>query len=1301
MTSISSHRHGARNERASLQAFELDREIDIATINTAQPRPWHADLAIISQKRLRQILGLNPFKTSYFALYRPMSSSKERLQIFLGVLSAIAAGLPLPIIGVIFSRIINQFPPPENALRNHVVELVGVGAAYFLVTAIYTIIWGLIGEHISWKLRQSLVERLLGLDQTYFDVQDPDIASLLTDKVESIQIGTSEKVGIFLQSISYFIAAFVVGFILNARLTGILFAAVIPAMLLIISLGSTAVNRCTKKSSLFAEQAGKLAECAISAVRVVQAFGMVEHVGKEYRGFLHNVAIHTTRKSTAAAIMLGAVYFVAYAANGLAFFEGSRMAAGKPRGDAGSIYAVVFLILDASFVLGQFGPFLGAFGTAAAAGEQVYDVLDCEDPDIDAYSRKGQSINGNAFEDDIELLDVNFVYPSRTTFRALNGLNLSLKGKSLNAIVGESGSGKSSVIALLLRLYDPSYGKVVIGGHDLRTLNVKSLRNNIALVDQEPILFTGTILENISHGLRCDGLSNSEIQERCERAAKDANVDFLGQLPNGIQTKVGSGGGAQLSGGQKQRICLARALAKQPRLLLLDEPTSALDSKSEALVMSAIRNFASRGCTVVMVTHRLASAADFDNIALMSDGKVIEEGSHTELMQLDGVYKSMVATQTLVSSPSSEDEPSLSRSPPGTPSHPAHKLSKKFRKANTAEEQPDEIPRLTKWTILKRCALLTEDHWLVVSGALFLSIISGGVIMGEAITFGHVVQLLNFDSGNADFMGRASFLCLMFFVLAIIALASNCGIGTAFGIASSHFIAKVQYISLDNVLRQDLSWFSRRSTHSLVASLNSDAAQLGCLSGVAIGTVLTVGTSVIGGIILAHIVAWKIALVLLCAVPVMVAAGYTRLRVLALAESRHRSAYNEAAAVASEACSNMRTVASLGRESGVLQLYRSALKQPYKSGIRFTLTSNALLALSLSITYFVYALAYWWGSKLVREGEYTALQFFIVLPALLFSAQSAGQVFSLSPEISRAGVAARSVFALHDQKPSIMVKAGVKESSRSGWTDSSTWHHRNQEIKDAEMAANHGTVVMKDVSLVYQDRKDGMALIDINLSINSKETIAIVGPSGAGKSSFVALIERFYDVSSGSIIIDGSDIRSIPVDRHRDRIGLVPQEPDLFPGSILYNIRLGAAKEQTVTDEEIHAVCKECGIDVFINSLPEGYNTECGRNGSKLSGGQKQRIAIARALIRQPAVLLLDEYTSALDAHSERAVKQAVETASSGCTTIIVAHRLSTIQHADRIVVLDKGRIVQIGSHAELVAASGIYASMVAAQALS
>lgn len=321
-----------------------------------------------------------------------------------------------------------------------------------------------------------------------------------------------------------------------------------------------------------------------------------------------------------------------------------------------------------------------------------------------------------------------------------------------------------------------------------------------------------------------------------------------------------------------------------------------------------------------------------------------------------------------------------------------------------------------------------------------------------------------------------------------------------------------------------------------------------------------------------------------------------------------------------------------------------------------------------------------------------------MLPALLFSAQSAGQVFSISPEISRANGAAHKVFALHDVRPTIMSddNANGKQHHSSSSVSTSSSTDLGHDAKCRQL----GRIELKDVGLSYVSKSNFPALEGVTLSIAPGEFVALVGPSGAGKSSFVSLIERFYDPTSGRITLDGKDIRNVPVTQHRARLGLVPQDPDLFPGSILYNIRLGAALKQQVTDDEVQAICKKCGIHDFIMSLPEAYNTECGTNGSKLSGGQKQRVAIARALIRSPEVLLLDEYTSALDAHSEQQIKEAVKSAAKGRTTIVVAHRLSTVQHADRIFVFDHGKLVETGNHDELVGLGGVYASMVKAQTL-
>lgn len=344
------------------------------------------------------------------------------------------------------------------------------------------------------------------------------------------------------------------------------------------------------------------------------------------------------------------------------------------------------------------------------------------------------------------------------------------------------------------------------------------------------------------------------------------------------------------------------------------------------------------------------------------------------------------------------------------------------------------------------------------------------------------------------------------------------------------------------------------------------------------------------------------------------------------------------------------------------------------------------------------------GATQVRQGNYTQKDFFIVLPALLFSAQSAGQVFSLSPEISRAGTAARNVFALHDEKPTIMNEKDDRPPGKSTKsTDSvSTFNSMTSDKAEKPSTYRKGQIELDSVVLKYSSTAEHLALDGVSLSIKPGEFVALVGPSGAGKSSIVSLLQRFHDPTGGRVLVDGLDIRSISVQQHRAHLGLVPQEPDLFPGSITYNIKLGAAPGQLVTNDDVQAICTKCGIHDFIVSLPEGYNTECGTNGSKLSGGQKQRVAIARALVRHPDILLLDEYTSALDAHSEQEVKEAIAGASQGRTTIVVAHRLSTVQSADRIFVFDHGKLIETGTHSELATVQGgMYASMVKAQTLA
>jgi ATP-binding cassette subfamily B (MDR/TAP) protein 1 len=1283
----------AESHRLSVAETDIRQNIAETTLDPAHPREWKPSNGAITKQVYQQLLGLNPFKSSFLSLYRNLETKGEHSTAIVGALLAAAAGVPLPIMFVIFGQIINSFPPPEDELRTRIGQLLGVAAAYFVITTIYMSAFGRVGEKIAINMREKLLRCLLSLDQAYYDTHDLDVTSLLTSKIETVQVGTSEKVGIFIQSLAYFIAAFVVGFILNAKLTGILLAAVIPAMIIIVATGSAWVSRLSKRLSTCTGQANSVLESAIRSVKVVQAFDFEDSIVQKHLEHLEESAVSGIRKAIVAASILGLMYFVAYAANGLAFYVGSGMA---QNGGAGTVYAVCLLILDASFVVGQFAPFLEMFARAASAGEEIKELIDQANESTRQRAIQGQLSEFDIHGEGIRFTDVEFSYPARPTVKILRGLDLSFEPGTFNAIVGTSGGGKSTVVSLLTKIYGDYRGHIRIGEHELRSLNVDTLRSQISVVEQDSILFSGTIYDNICHGLGQHNLTAAEQMQRCKDAVKAAAIDFIDDLPQGLNTTIGNN--LQLSGGQKQRLCLARALIKNPAILILDEPTSALDARSETLVAQTVKNVAATGTTVIMIAHRLSTVLDAKQIIVISDGKVVETGAPTSLATPGTIFNGLLEAQG-----TSTDWGDRESSAPaqGKKESDEETCAASILTVDSIDEtaQPDNTP--TGFELVhKILRLLRPDAPILLIGFAF-SVVGGAIIIGEAIAFGNLIQLLNDNSrGQGDLRGDIEFYCLIFFILSCVALVCYTGSGSSFGIASTRLTGRIQSALLRNTLRQDMAWFSApgRSLHELMARINSDAGNLAALSGVVTGTLFAIATSMIGGLTLALIVAWRIAVVLMTCVPVLVTAGYLRLRILTKSEEHHRNAYNKAASIAAESCRNMRTISILGLEQNVVQRYQKALEGPYKSGLRFTFASNGLLAFSFAITYFVYALAYWWGSKNVREGYYDSVSFFIVLPALLFSAQGAGQAFSLTPEITRARSAAKNICMMLDMQPTILKLDEAEKSDGRGSLQSSD----DEAVVGKKPTNSAPKIHLENVTLQYKVDGSKPALHNVTFSVKEGENVALVGPSGAGKSSTIALLERFYDAAEGYVAIDGVNVCNMDARKLRSRISLVPQEPELFPGSIAYNVKLGAARGQNVSQEDVEDVCRRCGLHDFIMSLPEGYTTDCASNGvTKLSGGQRQRLAISRAMIRNPEILLLDEPTSALDAHSERMVQDSLATASAGRTTITVAHRLASIQHMDRIIVFDQGAIVEMGTHKELMDKGGLYASMAKAQSVA
>jgi ATP-binding cassette, subfamily B (MDR/TAP), member 1 len=503
--------------------------------------------------------------------------------------------------------------------------------------------------------------------------------------------------------------------------------------------------------------------------------------------------------------------------------------------------------------------------------------------------------------------------------------------------------------------------------------------------------------------------------------------------------------------------------------------------------------------------------------------------------------------------------------------------------------------------------------------------------------------------------------------------------------ASEKLVRKIRLQVFRQYLRMDVEFFDKEenTTGSLTSTLAKDAKYVEGLGGATLGQILQSIVTLFGGIIVAIAFNWRLGLVVTACVPVLVGCGFLRFYVLTSLQERAKKVYEESGSYACESVAAVRTVSALTREEGVWKTYTSQVEQQVRNSRPNVLRSAVLFGLSQGLTPWVMGLGFWYGSSLLKTLTINTFGFFVAFTAVVFGAQAAGSIFSYAPDMGKAKQAAGNIFNILAVAPKI-----------------DTWSNEGVVL---DFDSVEGNVEFRDVHFRYPTRAEVPVLRGLNLTVKRGQYVALVGSSGCGKSTTISLIERFYSPLAGQVLLDGHDISELNVNAYRTHISLVQQEPVLYSGSIRENIMLGTIGDEedaNVTEEDMYEAARKANIHDFIMSLPDGYDTFCGSKGALLSGGQKQRIAIARALIRNPKVLLLDEATSALDSESEKVVQAALDEAAKGRTTIAVAHRLSTIQNADMIYVFESGKVLESGTHQQLLANRGKYYELVQMQSL-